>query len=394
MWTPPAKTAPITPTVATRLRQIVKNAYPLALEVRLALNVDGPAATQTLSQARLKQLENAAIELYRFIPVSAVPLTTAQAWIDGGRWTGTPPILDDGDRLGWPTFANRDGLLATINRLAPPAAKVQPLKLTPLSPTKQAKPMTPADIVFAGIQPNPMAALGDVVEQTKIYRADRLALWEAIRANHAKYYDDARKANATAADAMAAADKHVRDEIRLFIMGSDTKAINPKSSLIFSDPLVNHVPATDYVEFMLAAPKTWGFNTELLLVDDIHGKGLVRKLIDKSLPYAQWAKEQDAINKLNADAVKQDNLWRSALEKTFNLAANGLSGAGGIVVKATDTAFGVIEDVGEGAGDLLKGGGKGLQGVGEGLGTGVKILLGVVGVGAAVGIALYLKNKK
>lgn len=395
MWTPPSKTAPITPAVATQLRRIVQNAYPLALEVRLALNVDGPAATETLSQERLKQLENAAITLYRYIPVSAVPLTTAQAWISGGRWAGTPPILDDQDRLGWPTFADRDALLAAINRFAPPAARVLPFQ-APVSKPKQQAPLTPANIAFAGLSIQPVA-LGDLVEQTKKYRMDRLKLWELIRTNHARYYDDARKAGADAGAAMQAADKHVRGEIRLFMLGDDTKSIDPKANWAFNEPLINHVAANDYVEFMLAAPRSWGNNTELLLVDDMPGKdgkpgsGLVRKLIDKSLPSAQWAKDMDAIN---AEKAKQDTTWRLALEKTFAAADKIAGGAGALALKAADTAFGVIDNVGEGAGELLKGGGKALQGAGEGVGTALKIVAGGVVVVGIVGAVMYFKNKK
>ena len=394
MWTPPSQTAPITPAVAAQLRRIVKNAYPLALEVRLALNVDGPAATETLSQERLRQLESAAVALYRYIPASAVPLTTAQVWINGGRWTGTPPILDNQDRLGWPTFADRDGLLAAINRFAPPEARVQPLKISAPAPRSKAAPLTPANIAFAGLSLQPVAALGDVVEQTKKYRTDRLKLWELIRTNHAKYYDDARKAGADAGAAMQAADKHVRGEIRLFMLGDDTKSIDPKANWAFNEPLINHVAANDYVEFMLAAPRSWGNNTELLLVDDMPGKdgkpgsGLVRKLIDKSLPSAQWAKDMDAIN---AEKAKQDTTWRLALEKTFAAADKIAGGAGALALKAADTAFGVVENVGEGAGELLKGGGKALQGAGEGVGTALKIVAGGVVVVGIVGVVLYFK---
>jgi hypothetical protein len=365
MWTPPARLIKLTPVSAAKLRKLVREGASLARKVRLAMSVDGPLGASALSPAQKLKLRNAAVALYRFIPAYEVPLGPAQAWLNAARWGGSPPQLDDDDRLGWPSFADEDRLLRIISTLAPAA----PVKAG-------ARTGPPADLSLADLTP-PLAHNVDLAA-VAAYRADRTKLWESIRSAYVAYVEAAMKPiNECIAKqkeqpglqcpdkgaALTAAGKHVRGDVRAFVFN-----------------LLPHVPTQAAVKFVMAAPKSWGIDSEILLDDKS-----VTALIGAALPNSQWVHDQDEIDRAKAEL---DGTFKDWMTKSLTRLDQAASGAGEILKQGAETAFSVLTEVGEGVG-------KGLQGIGEGVGGFAKYLpLAAGGLLVLAGGAYLVLRKK
>lgn len=195
--------------------------------------------------------------------------------------------------------------------------------------------------------------------ETKNYRASRHELWQALIASRKAYREQAMKHGAEAGAAIAASDKAIRGEVRIFVM-----------------EILTHATAEAARDFFERAPRSWGITTEVLLDE---GR-LVPDLIDRAYPHAQWAKDMDVLTRAVAE---DDASW-----KAYALA--GMATLGEAAKAAGEAAFEVAKDVGQGAGDLLSGGGDLLGGVGKGVGM-LPLALGVAAVGV-VTVALVLRS--
>jgi hypothetical protein len=87
-----------------------------------------------------------------------LPLTPAQAWVQIGAWQGTPPQLDDDDRLGWATFADPGAVVSAIEVLKPAA--------TPFAvKAKATAGKAPLHLSLADIQKLQQPTMTQVVEE-------------------------------------------------------------------------------------------------------------------------------------------------------------------------------------------------------------------------------------
>lgn len=370
MWTPPIKTLKLTAPTASMLRRIVRASYPLALKVKLALSVSGDLAPTVLTPAEKTRLSNGARELYKYIPAYEVPLATAQSWVNGATWVGAAPILDNSDRRGWATFADEELLLRLIHTLTPVLA---------LPPAARNGAM-PANLSLADLKP----AIVQTVDPAAVaaYRADRMKLWQSLQSAYKAYVEAAMKpineCIAKQAEqpglkcpdkgaALTAAGKSVRGDVRSFVHN-----------------LLPHVPQQAAVNFILGAPKGWGVDSEILLDDKS-----VPVLIDVALHNSVWVQDQDDIDKAKAAL---DGTFKDWMTKSMTRLDAAASGAGEILKKGADTAFGVVADVGKGVGTGLKELGAGAGGFLKNL----PLVIGVVVGGVVVvgGIAYVATRKK
>lgn len=157
----------------------------------------------------------------------------------------------------------------------------------------------------------------DIDEQTKGYRAHRLALWKHLQKKRDEYVSSARQHGASEEVAEEAAGRHLRGEVRVFV-----------------DDLLLHLREQDADALVRAAPREWGVRTELLLdVDPV-----VPSYIARSYPVPEWAAKLDAAER-EAVALAQaerDEDWTQWLTK--RLQQIGEVGAG-----VAEHIFGSIE---------------------------------------------------
>jgi hypothetical protein len=247
-----------------------------------------------------------------------------------------------------------------------PAVPGGPPRIAELLPTEARRTLARAGMAMSMTGPGPiptqMNTDPDVVEkeqgtETQNYRAARRQVWQAIIASRNAYREQAKKHGADPGAAIAASDKAIRGDVRIFVMETLT-----------------HVSAAAAADFFERAPRTWGTTTEVLLDEG----QLVPTLIDRSYPHAQWAKDIDVLTRAVAE---DDASW-----KAYALA--GAATLGEAAKTAAATGFEVLGDLGKGTGDLLSGGGDLLGGLGQGLGR-LPIALGIVAVGA-VTVALVV----
>jgi hypothetical protein len=118
-----------------------------------------------------------------------------------------------------------------------------------------------------------LPSLDEISDQTKGYRAHRLALWKKLQQKRDEYVSAARQHGASEEVAQEAAARHVRGEVR-----------------VFADELLLHVREQRAGAFVRAAPFEWGVRSELLLDVD----PLVPSFIAESYPVAAWTVQLDA----------------------------------------------------------------------------------------------------
>lgn len=213
----------------------------------------------------------------------------------------------------------------------------------------------------------------EMIEQTKKYRAERLALWKLLQKKRDEYVSAARQHGASEQAAQEAAARTMRGEVRVFV-----------------DHLLLHLREPAAGAFVRAAPREWGVRTELLLDVD----PLVPGYIAESFPVAAWTVQIDAAER---EAVKlalaeRDADWTPWLFRR-------LERVGEVGERVAEHVFGAVGDIGKGVGEAIgevgKGVGEGIGGVGKGVGEGagslgkgvadaIKIAAGVVAVGAVV----------
>lgn len=129
----------------------------------------------------------------------------------------------------------------------------------------------------------------ELSEETQAYRASQLQKWDYLIAQHADYLADAQKYTEDYAAASAAAGKHVRGGVRVFILD-----------------VLTRVPAGELADYLRRMPPTWPDNTEVLL-DDV----VVPQMVVRSFPHRQQAQQLDELTV----AVAEDNArWGKALD--------------------------------------------------------------------------------
>lgn len=216
-----------------------------------------------------------------------------------------------------------------------------------------------------------MAPTDDMVEQTPKYRAARLELWQLLRKRRDEYVSAARQHGASDEAAHAAAARHIRGDVRVFV-----------------DELLIHLREQHAGAFVQAAPREWGVRTELLLDVD----PLVPNYIAQSFPVAAWTGQLDAAEReaVALALASRDADWTPWL-------ARRLDRLGDTGASAAEHVFGAVGAVGQGVGEAVGGLGKGLGdgigGVGQGIGGALKIAAGVVSVGAVVIGGIWLLRR-
>ncbi|PCC73185.1 hypothetical protein SAMN02745121_08208 [Nannocystis exedens] len=244
-----------------------------------------------------------------------------------------------------------------------------PPRIAELLPSKTRLKLARASMASmraAGVAPrsaDPGVVEKEAGPETKKYRASRHELWQALSASRNAYREQAMKHGAEAGAAIAASDKAIRGDVRIFVM-----------------EILTHATAEAATAFFERAPRSWGITTEVLLDEG----QLVPNLIDRAYPQAQWAKDMDVLTRAVAE---DDASWQAYALAGMATLGDAAKTAG---AAAFEVAKGVGEGVGEGAGDLLSGGGDLLGGLGKGLGT-LPIALGVAAVGV-VTVALVLRG--
>lgn len=214
-------------------------------------------------------------------------------------------------------------------------------------------------------------SLDEMSEQTKRYRADRLDLWNLLRKKRDEYVSAARQHGASEETAQAAATRYIRGEVRVFV-----------------DHLLLHVREQAAGAFARAAPREWGVRSELLLDVD----PLVPGYVAQSFPVAAWTVQLDAAEREAVALVRaeRDADWTPWLTRR-------LERVGETSERVIEHVFGAVEAVGEGLGEGLggvgKGVGDGLGGLGKGLGDALKIVAGVVSVGAVVVTGIWVLRR-
>lgn len=133
-WSPPDKLLPVTPQAYALLRMSIDaghaavTAYAAAIEGGCLPTYEGGTGCWIDTKPATSEL---ARNLYRYIPTSALPLEAAQAFAkkyfpdDEARYPAK-----DAARLGWPTFVDRDALVAALDGVTSPEVKA---KLGPLN---------------------------------------------------------------------------------------------------------------------------------------------------------------------------------------------------------------------------------------------------------------------
>ncbi|MFZ6184889.1 hypothetical protein [Nannocystis pusilla] len=162
-----------------------------------------------------------------------------------------------------------------------------------------------------------LPSFDDMAEQTKGYRAHRLALWKHLQKKRDEYVSSARQHGASEEVAQEAAARHMRGEVRVFV-----------------DDLLLHLREREADAFVRAAPREWGVRTELLLdVDPV-----VPSYVAQSYPIPEWTIKLDVAER-EAVALAQaerDEDWTQWLSK--RLQQIGEVGAG-----VAEHVFGGIE---------------------------------------------------
>ncbi len=213
--------------------------------------------------------------------------------------------------------------------------------------------------------------LDEMTEQTKRYRADRLDLWKLLQKKRDEYVSAARQHGASEEAAQAAAARHVRGEVRVFV-----------------DHLLLHLREQVAGAFVRAAPREWGMRSELLLDVD----PLVPGFVAQSFPVAAWTIQLDAAEReaVALARAERDADWTPWLMRR-------LERVGETGEHALEHVFGAVGAVGQGLGDGLggigQGLGDGLGGVGKGLGYALKIVAGVASVGAVVIAGIWVLRR-
>ena len=216
-----------------------------------------------------------------------------------------------------------------------------------------------------------LPSLDEMAEQTKRYRADRLELWQLLRKKRDEYVSAARQHGASEEAAQAAAARYIRGEVRVFV-----------------DHLLLHLQEQVAGTFVRAAPREWGVRTELLLDVD----PLVPGYIAQSFPVAAWTVQLDAAEReaVALARAERDADWTPWLMRR-------LERVGETGERVAEHVFGAVGEVGkglgEGLGEVGKGLGKGVGGIGEGIGDALKIVAGVVSVGAVVIAGIWVLRR-
>ena len=216
-----------------------------------------------------------------------------------------------------------------------------------------------------------MAPTEDMAAQTLAYRAERLELWQLLRKKRDEYVSAARQHGASDEAAHAAAARHIRGDVRVFL-----------------DELLIHLREQHAGAFIQAAPREWGVRTELLLDVD----PLVPGYVAQSFPVAAWTVQLDEAEReaVILARAERDADWTPWL--TRRLERVGETGE-----RALEHVFGAVGAVGQGLGDGLGGIGQGLGdgigGIGKGLGDALKIVAGVVSVGAVVIAGIWVLRR-
>lgn len=198
------------------------------------------------------------------------------------------------------------------------------------------------------------------LEYSLKYRAERLTLWKLLQKKRDEYLSRARQHGAPEETAQEAAGRYIRGEVRVFV-----------------DHLLLHLREQHAGAFVRAAPREWGYRTELLLDAD----PLVPSYIGESFPVAAWTVQLDAAEReaIQLARAERDAEWGPWL-------MHRLDRVGAVGAVAAEHVFGAVGDIGEGVGEGLgeigKGVGEGLGGIGKGVGEGV----GGVGKGVGEGI--------
>lgn len=227
-----------------------------------------------------------------------------------------------------------------------------------------------------------MAPTEDMAAQTLAYRAERLELWQLLRKKRDEYVSAARQHGASDEAAHAAAARHIRGDVRVFL-----------------DELLIHLREQHAGAFIQAAPREWGVRTELLLDVD----PLVPNYIAQSFPVAAWSGQIDAAEReaVALALAARDADWTPwlarRLERLGDVGANAAEhvfGAAHAVGQGLGQAVGGVgQGVGDAVGGLGQGLGDGLGGVGQGIGGALKIAAGVVSVGAVVIGGIWLLRR-
>lgn len=216
-----------------------------------------------------------------------------------------------------------------------------------------------------------MAPTDDMVEQTPKYRAARLELWQLLHKKRDEYVSAARQHGASDEAAHAAAARHIRGDVRVFV-----------------DELLIHLRELHAGQLVKAAPREWGVRTELLLDVD----PLIPNYITQSFPVAAWTVQLDAAEReaVALALAARDADWTPWL-------ARRLDRLGDVGANAAEHVFGAVGAVGQGVGEAIggvgQGLGEGLGGVGRGVGDALKIATGVASVGAVIIGGIWLLRR-
>lgn len=195
------------------------------------------------------------------------------------------------------------------------------------------------------------------LEYSLKYRAEQSALWKILQKKRDEYVSRARQHGAPDETALEAAGRYIRGEVRVFV-----------------DHLLLHLREQHAGAFVKAAPREWGYRTELLLDAD----PLVPSYIGESFPVAAWAVQLDAAEReaIQLARAERNADWGPWLMKRME--RMGEVGAG-----AVEHVFGAVGDIGTGIGtgigEIGTGIGEGIGGIGQGVGEGIG------GVGKGVG---------